>query len=246
MMSINQFRKQIYFNRPVELCTVLDRAMAERGATMDNFENFRFAKYYDIRSLIERLYSKLTNLSLCFLADPAEVNLSNILSNSIVCYHLPLLAQKSGRSFLVPVSRTWYNSPELSVSEYHWPRRSKAVATTQYSRPHLLPRLCGEYFLQAAEMLRHLRYYALGVRGDSIDIPAFAAGSSRSYIYLIRANNSFLENSTQFQFRQLWSDYLAPGCYGLKFFDETTTGEFPLAVLAGYVDLNDNLQFFTQ
>ncbi|MCQ2352142.1 MAG: hypothetical protein MJ033_01525 [Victivallaceae bacterium] len=246
MMSVSQFREQIYFNYPAELYGMLNRALAERGATADSSDYFHLAKSSDDRALLERLYDKLMKLSRYFLVDPEEINLSNILSNSMVCYNLPLLAQKSDRPFLVPITANWRNSYDLSIPEYHWPWRSTAVSTTLYPRPHMQHRRFSEYFLQAAEMMKHLRYYAPNALGSFIDIPACAAGASCSHIYLIRADGSYLENSNEFQFQQLWNGYLAPGRYRLDFFDETTSREFPLAAFAGYVDLYDNLQYFTQ
>ncbi len=246
MMTVNQFCQRIPFGFPVELYTFLDRALAERGATADSVDYFRFAKSQNSCILIDRLYSKLLTLARYFLVDPGEINLSNILSNSIRCYDLPLLAQKCDRDFIVPVSTAWNSPYDLSISEYCWPKRSAAISTQNYPRPHLLPRLYGEYFLQAAKMMEFLRYYALNALNSYIDIPACAAGSSCSHIYLIRANRSHWADATEFQLRKLWDAYLAPGRYRLDFFDETTSEEFPFAGFAGYIDLKDNLQFFTQ
>ncbi len=246
MMSISDFAGQIFGNRVLDVYTLLVQAMSERGASAENIEDFRLAGAGNIRFLIERLYGNLTSLARRFLVDPAEVTLENLLANRIRCYDLPLLAQRSGRSFVVPVTTAWRDKGDLVVGEYRWPYRSMAVATTRYKRPRLLHRFCGEYFLQAAEMLKHLRYYAPDAFGSFIDIPACAAGASRSHINLIRVNAPHLKDATDFQIQQVWNGYLAPGRYRMEFFGEATSDEFPLAFLAGYVDLNDNLQFFTQ
>ncbi|GEM_PF-5535171 len=245
MMTIAQFEAMIPLGKSITLADCLDQALRERGAAASDMARLRLSSFDHARALICELYDQLTLTAKNYLVDPAELTLAGLRNHSIRTHNLATLAAASDRDLLVPIAFDLIHAQQLIIYRHNLPPELEDSVLAQYERPRLLPRCYGEYFRQAAQMVHHLRYYALPALQDSFRIPAFAAGNSVSCIYCIRINAPTWDAATEFRFSKIWENYLAPGRYDFTSFNLDVGEDLSRIVFAGYIDLQNNLQFFT-